>query len=654
MKETREELLAPGHRACPGCGEILAIRYLLKALGPNVIVVSATGCMEVVTTPYPETSWRVPWIHVAFENAAAVASGIETALRVQKRDDIKVVAIAGDGGTADIGFQALSGMAERGHNVLYMCTDNEAYMNCLEPSTFVFTEEGLKRVSEVKVGELLYTFDPSKQILVAHRCSGVFYNGFHDIYEVATSHRFIRATPNHPFLVLERGGRGGKNRLVWRTISELKVGDELVTLKEIPYGKSYKFYFKPVKIGDYKVAHLNPVRIPRQSSPELMKFLGIWLGDGWVRTEKGEIGFALPDGKKGRRELIELTRKIFGIEPVGDNLYLYIHSVNLARFIDCLGFGKGAKNKTIPSWIFTLPLTEREAFVEGLMLSDGYRVEESCRYVSASYDLLRRLRLLLQTLDYRVGKIHWQERKKGEKCVKRTLLRDTGFGYICFSKKRKPNIEKYPSQCHYRNYLAGNEFFEMEKIIGIRYVGKSQTIDLRVEKNHNFIAEGIVVHNTGIQRSGTTPKFAWTTTTPVGKVGRGKLEWKKDMVSIMAAHGIPYAATACVSFPDDFLAKARKAASIKGPTYLHVLCPCPTGWRFDSSKTIEIGRLAVLTGMWMLYEIENGKKRLTFKPEKRLPVSEYIKTQGRFRHLTEAEIAEIQKFVDESCREWGI
>ncbi|MEM2878771.1 MAG: thiamine pyrophosphate-dependent enzyme, partial [Candidatus Hadarchaeales archaeon] len=104
-----EELFAPGHRACAGCGEALAIRLILKALGKNVIVSSPTGCMEVISTPYPETAWRVPWIHVAFENAAAVASGVSRALKVLGRRDIKSVVIAGDGGTVDIGFQALSG-----------------------------------------------------------------------------------------------------------------------------------------------------------------------------------------------------------------------------------------------------------------------------------------------------------------------------------------------------------------------------------------------------------------------------------------------------------------------------------------------------------------------------------------------------------------
>ncbi|MCS4542350.1 MAG: thiamine pyrophosphate-dependent enzyme, partial [Euryarchaeota archaeon] len=125
-----KELFAPGHRACAGCGGVLAIRHGLKALGKNVIAVSPTGCMEVVSSPYPETAWEVPWIHVAFENSAAVASGIEAALKVLgKKENINVVCFSGDGGTVDIGFQALSGAAERAHNFIYVCYDNEAYMN---------------------------------------------------------------------------------------------------------------------------------------------------------------------------------------------------------------------------------------------------------------------------------------------------------------------------------------------------------------------------------------------------------------------------------------------------------------------------------------------------------------------------------------------
>jgi len=285
---SEEELLAPGHRACPGCGNVLAIRYALKALGKNIIVCAPTGCMEVVTTPYPETAWRVPWIHVAFENVAAVASGVQAGLKKLGKRDIKVVAIGGDGGTVDIGLQALSGMVERNDNVVYICTDNEAYMN------------------------------------------------------------------------------------------------------------------------------------------------------------------------------------------------------------------------------------------------------------------------------------------------------------------------------------------------------------------------------TGIQRSGSTPFAAWTTTTPVGKVKRGEDRPKKNMLAIINAHGAPYIAAASIGYPFDLIKKVKKAASIEGSTYIHAHCPCGPGWRFDSSKTIEIAKLAVLTGIWNLYEIERGEFKLTFKPPKRRPVADYLKVQGRFRHLTDEEIAEIQRMVDEECKRLGI
>jgi pyruvate ferredoxin oxidoreductase beta subunit len=123
-----EELLAPGHRACAGCGSIIAMRHAIKAAGKNTIVVAATGCMEVVTSPYPQTAWKVPWIHATFENSAAVASGIAEALKKQK-SDAKVLVLSGDGGTFDIGLQALSGAVERNHNFCYVCYDNAAYMN---------------------------------------------------------------------------------------------------------------------------------------------------------------------------------------------------------------------------------------------------------------------------------------------------------------------------------------------------------------------------------------------------------------------------------------------------------------------------------------------------------------------------------------------
>jgi pyruvate ferredoxin oxidoreductase beta subunit len=282
---TQKEYFAPGHRACQGCAEALAVRLVCKALGRNIIIASATGCMEVVSTPIPFTAWRVPWFHVAFENAAAVASGINSALNVLMRKGripsrkIVTLAMAGDGGTADIGLQALSGALERNDNFIYVCTDNEAYMN------------------------------------------------------------------------------------------------------------------------------------------------------------------------------------------------------------------------------------------------------------------------------------------------------------------------------------------------------------------------------TGIQRSSSTPFGASTTTSPAGKVKMGQVTWKKNMPAIAAAHNIPYVATACPSYPIDLIQKVKKAADMEGAAYIHILSVCPTGWRSAPELSIKLGRLAVETGIFPLYEVEKGQYRLNVDFPNLKPIKEYIKLQGRFRHLTDELIGEIEKRV---------
>jgi pyruvate ferredoxin oxidoreductase beta subunit len=282
----KKEKFAPGHRACIGCGEALAVRLAFKALGNNIIVSCATGCMEIVSSPLPSTSWHVPWIHTLFENTAAVASGIESAYKVMQRKgkavprDVKIVAMAGDGGTSDIGLQALSGALERGHDFLYICFDNEAYMN------------------------------------------------------------------------------------------------------------------------------------------------------------------------------------------------------------------------------------------------------------------------------------------------------------------------------------------------------------------------------TGIQRSSATPFGAVTTTSPAGKKSIGQFSWKKNMPEIAAAHGIPYVATASPSYPFDLMDKVYKGISIPGPAYLHVLSVCPTGWRCAGDLSVRMGRLAVETGTFPLYEVENGEYKMSIDLPALRPLKDYFKLQGRFRHLSDDTVAMIQARVE--------
>lgn len=276
---SKEEYFAKGHRACAGCGSALAIRHALKAAGKNTIIAHATGCMEVVSTPYPETSWKLPWIHAAFENAAAVASGIERALKKLNKNT-NVLVIGGDGATFDIGFQALSGAIERGHNFTYLCYENSGYMN------------------------------------------------------------------------------------------------------------------------------------------------------------------------------------------------------------------------------------------------------------------------------------------------------------------------------------------------------------------------------TGVQRSGATPKYASTTTTPAGKAIHGKMEYKKPMPLIIGAHGA-YVATANIAFPLDFYNKVKRGLEIKGPAYVQVFAPCPLGWKHLPNLTIEIAKLAFNSKITPLYEIENGVLKFYKEPNKAVPVNDYLKLQGRFKHLSNEEINSIQKHIDE-------
>src|SRR4051794_15074486 len=129
----RSNSLTSGHRACQGCGEALGARYTLdaamRATGGRLVAANATGCLEVFSTPYPETSWQLPWIHSLFGNAPAVATGIAAGLRATGRGDVRVIGQGGDGGTVDIGFACLSGMFERNDDVLFVCYDNEGYMN---------------------------------------------------------------------------------------------------------------------------------------------------------------------------------------------------------------------------------------------------------------------------------------------------------------------------------------------------------------------------------------------------------------------------------------------------------------------------------------------------------------------------------------------
>lgn len=190
----------------------------------------------------------------------------------------------------------------------------------------------------------------------------------------------------------------------------------------------------------------------------------------------------------------------------------------------------------------------------------------------------------------------------------------------------------------------------------VAFAGDGGTVDIgiqslsgAVERGTNFIYacyDNEAYMNTGVQRSGSTPPGAFSTTTPGGKIG-----YKKDMPKIMEAHGIPYVATAISSYPLDIYEKFSRAKNIYGPKYIHILAPCPPGWGYLPSSSIEIGRLAVQTGFWPLYEIIEGKFTLSrdskkfLDSSKRKPIEEYIKVQKRFKSLSQEQIENYKTYI---------
>ncbi len=176
-----------------------------------------------------------------------------------------------------------------------------------------------------------------------------------------------------------------------------------------------------------------------------------------------------------------------------------------------------------------------------------------------------------------------------------------------------------------------------------------QALSGAFERGHDFLYicwDNEAYMNTGIQRSSATPYGAATTTAPAGKQSIGQITRKKNMPAIAAAHDIPYVATASPSYRMDLMKKIKKGAETEGPAYVHVLVPCPTGWRHGGEVTIELGKLAVQTGIFPLYEIENGRYKLNADPPELKPVKEYLKMQGRYRHLSDADIEKIQAMVN--------
>ena len=199
---------------------------------------------------------------------------------------------------------------------------------------------------------------------------------------------------------------------------------------------------------------------------------------------------------------------------------------------------------------------------------------------------------------------------------------------------------------------AGLEMTGRPDVTVVAWAGDGGTFDIGLqalsgaaERNEDILYvcyDNEAYMNTGNQRSSATPIYSWTTTTPTGESGE-----KKDILAIMAAHRIPYAASASIAYPDDLKDKVGRAMTLRGLRFIHILSACPTGWRMPQDMTITASRLAVLTSAFPLVEIEGGTKTIVSRPRERLPVREYLKAQGRFSHLTDEMIEAIQRTLDD-------
>lgn len=180
-----------------------------------------------------------------------------------------------------------------------------------------------------------------------------------------------------------------------------------------------------------------------------------------------------------------------------------------------------------------------------------------------------------------------------------------------------------------------------------------QALSGMVERGHDICYVCInnqAYMNTGVQQSGATPKYADTTTTPRENKIHGKMQLKKPLTKIIAAHGNVYVANTNLAFPLDLFKKVKKGLDFKGPAYIDVFCPCPTGWKFDPSMTVEVAKKGFETGFNVLYEIIDGKLVVNREPSNKKPIKEFLDLQGRFKGLSSSEISEIQKNVDEELK----
>lgn len=367
-----------------------------------------------------------------------------------------------------------------------------AEFSCLSKNTRIYKNHGVSPISELKVGDYVYSLDVKTKTIVPRKVLNVIPKGIQRIYEVRVPGRIIRVTKNHPFLVIERVGRGrGSTRWVerWKPLREIKVSDYIAICKQLPdNGKPFKLPSVNVNKGTKKV------KILEYTTEDLMWILGCYIGDGNKRKrmgkygEKAEIKFSIPLGDKARYLLIEKIEKTFGIAPKLYKKSLCIYSLPLYELFKKMGFEGTALTKRIPRWVFSLPKSQIKAFIYGYVMADGY-IPRDVRITSSNYELLNDVRNLALFAGMGVSGIYKQEQDvlfpDGRK------VHSKGYILVLWEKSRRKYAggKKIDFKSHTSNEIG------FARVLEIRSVGEEEVYDITVEGNENFIAEGIIVHN---------------------------------------------------------------------------------------------------------------------------------------------------------------
>jgi len=418
----------------------------------------------------------------------------------------------------------------------------EAQYDCLTADTMVFTNPGAVPISQIQLGQFVYSLDINSRHLIKQRVLRIVDKGELPVFEVTVAGRRIKATFNHPFLALiyrkDEDKQRGHFEVQWRYLSDLQVGDYIAIVKQLPdEGQPYRLpavdvfstYTGRNQISTFSVhteklfvRQQKELNLPEYTSESLMWFLGAYIGDGWLRRRKKcgpkthvDIAFPVSD-QPCRQKLADVLKEAFGYELRFDKepYRVRIRSVPIARLLSALGLDAQAKTKSVPAWFFSLPRSQKLAFIGGYIDSDGHvRGDEhnsDATLTSANEALLRDVQRLAVTCGLRVSNVFpfcSKATYKGE-TTERTAYRLMIMGdlqpLISYSVKvaakymPKKHRHRYNTHRHSKLNAYTSEDIGFAPIQSIRYLGIEPTYDIEVEGTHNFVAEGIVVHNSEV------------------------------------------------------------------------------------------------------------------------------------------------------------